>query len=321
MAGGDVIMSTTFEDQVQDYLRLRRGLGCRLDGQGKLLLDFGRFLDLLGHRGPITTEVALEWAEAPQSKDPDRTAQRLGTIRGFLRHRAGFEPATEVPPAQLLGCGIRRKPPHIYTQTEAAALLRACRTLRPVGGLRPHTYETLFSLLLATGLRISEALHLEDRDVDLEAGVLTVRDGKFGKSRLVPLHATVRHPLGCYVSHRDQVVQSSPSFFRTENHSTIPYSAVRTAFDKLRACLEWTAAGRSRRPRIQDMRHTFAVRCLLRWYRQGVHPDRKIAHLATYLGHTEVRDTYWYLSAVPELSALAVERFERFASQAQQVTS
>ena len=314
-------MSTTFEDLVQDYLRLRRGLGCRLDGQGMILLDFGRFLDRIGHRGPITAEVALLWAEAPRSKDPDRTAQRLGTIRGFLRHRAGFEPATEVPPVQLLGCGIRRKPPHIYTQAEVAALLTACRRLRPVEGLRPHTYETLFSILLSTGLRISEALRLEDRDVDLEAEVLTVRDGKFGKSRLVPLHATALRPLGRYVSHRDQAVPTPPSFFRTEYHPTIPYYAVRTAFDKLRERLEWSAAGRSRRPRIQDLRHTFAVGCLLRWYRQGIHPDRKIAHLATYLGHTEVRDTYWYLSAVPELSALAAERFERFASQTQQVKS
>jgi integrase len=314
-------MSRRFENQVLDYIALRRGLGCRLDGQGKVLLDFGRFLDRSKHQGPITTEVALRWAEAPQSKDPARTAQRLGTIRGFLHHRAGFDPATEVPPTQLLGCGISRKPPHIYTQSEVDALLRACRKLRPVEGLRPHTFEVLFSLLFSTGLRISEALNLEDRDVDIEEEVMTVRDSKFGKSRLVPLHTTAVRPLGRYVSHRDQMAPVSTSFFRTEHHATIPYSAVRTAFDKLRARLEWTTEGRARRPRIQDMRHTFAVRCLVRWYREGIHPDRKIAHLATYLGHTEVRDTYWYLSAVPELSAFAVERFESFVKQGRQVTS
>ncbi|MFQ5516340.1 MAG: tyrosine-type recombinase/integrase [Acidimicrobiia bacterium] len=180
-------MSTTFEDQVKSYIGLRRGLGCRIDDRGKLILSFGRFLDEIAHDGPITTEVALRWAEAHQSKNPDRTAQRLGIIRGFLRHRAGFEPATEVPPVQLLGCGIRRKPPHIYSQTEVDDLLRACRKLEPRNGLRPHTFETLFSLLLSTGLRISEALHLEDRDVDLKAAVLTVRDGKFGKPRVLGL--------------------------------------------------------------------------------------------------------------------------------------
>jgi integrase/recombinase XerD len=307
-------MNTTFEDQVSGYIKLRRGLGCRIEVQGKILLDFGRFLDRLGHVGPITAELALQWAVAPVSKDPDRTAQRLGTIRGFLRHRAGFEPATAVPPTHLLGSGIRRKPPHIYSGAEIDALMRACRGLRPRGGLRPHTYETMFSLLLSTGLRISEALHLQVSDVDVETGVLKVRDGKFGKSRLVPLHSSARRPLSRYVSHRDRATPPSTFFFRTEHHGALPYSAVRTAFDTLRRRLEWTCAGRSRRPRIQDMRHTFAVGCLLRWYRQGIHPDRKIGHLATYLGHTEVRDTYWYLSAVPELSALAAERFERFAS-------
>ena len=312
-------MSSSFEDQVKDYLVLRRGLGCRLEIQGKILLDFGRFLDRLGHRGPITTEVALQWAEAPQSKDPNRNAQRLGTIRGFLRHRAGFDPATEVQPTKLLGCGIRRKPPHIYSTNEEQALLRACRLLRPREGLRPHTFEVLFSLLVSTGLRISEALHLEDRDVDLDNAVLTVRDGKFGKSRLVPLHPTAVPPLGRYLHHRNEVATGSSSFFRTEYHTSLPYSAVRTAFDWLRERLGWTGEGRSRRPRIMDMRHTFAVRCLLNWYREGINADRRIGHLATYLGHTEVRDTYWYLSAVPELSGLALKRFERFAQQGREV--
>ncbi len=314
-------MNMTFENQALEYIALRRGLGCRFDGQAKVLLDFGRFLDRIGYQGPITIEVALQWAQAPQSKDPARTAQRLGTIRGFLRHRAGFEPETQVPPTQLLGCGIRRKPPHIYTQSEIGALLLACRGLCPREGLRPHTYEVLFSLLLSTGLRISEALRLEDNDVNLKDKILTVRDGKFGKSRLVPFHATALQPLIGYVSHRDQVAQASPSFFRTEYHATIPYSAVRTSFDKLRARLGWTAEGRSRCPRIHDMRHTFAVRCLLTWYRKGIQPDQKIAHLSTYLGHAEVRDTYWYLSAVPELTALAIERFENFARKAHEVSS
>jgi len=304
-------MSANFEDQVKNYLELRRGLGCRLEGQGKILLDFGRFLDQHGHRGPITTELALHWAEAPCSKDPDRTAQRVGTIRGFLRHRAGFEPETEIPPPQLLGCGIRRKSPHIYTQTELQELLGACSSLTPQNGLRPHTYKTLFSLLVSTGLRISEALQLETHDVDLETGVLTVRDSKFGKTRLVPLHATALAPLRQYAHHRDEMTPAALAFFRTEYHDRLPYHAVKYTFVRMRNHLGWTEAGRVRLPRIQDMRHTFAVECLLRWYREGIHPDRKIAHLATYLGHTEVRDTYWYLSAVPELTALAAERFER----------
>jgi integrase len=309
-------MSESYIAQVEEYLALRRGLGWRLVGQGALLLDLGRFLEGIAHRGPLTQEVALRWAQAPRSKDPDQTARRLGAIRGFLRHRAGFDPRNEVPATQLLGCGIRRKPPHVYTDAEVDALLDATSKLRPQRGLRSHTYTVLFSLLLSTGLRISEALHLEDRDVDLEEGVLTVRDGKFGRSRLVPLHPTALSPLRSYVALRNRLTPvSATSFFRTQGHSSLGYDAVRCTFVRLRKRLGWTDVGRARRPRIQDMRHTFAARCLVRWYRVGTDVDRKIAHLATYLGHVEIRDTYWYLSAVPELAALAATRFEDFGGR------
>ena len=309
-------MTATFLQQVEAYVALRRALGTSLVQQAALLRDFGRFLDrALGRDGPITSELALRWAQAPRSKDPDQTARRLGAIRGFLRHRAGFDTGTEVPPPQLLGSGIRRRPPHIYAPDEIGALLKLCARLQPRCGLRPHTYRTLFCTLLATGLRVSEALHLDDADVDLEEGVLTVRHGKFGKSRLVPLHPTTIPPLRGYVAHRDATVPHADGFFRTERHARLSYSAVRFTFVELRRRLGWTAQGRCRLPRLHDARHTFAASCLLRWYRDGVPPDRRIAHLATYLGHVEVRDTYWYLSVLPELSAIAAERFERYAAQ------
>lgn len=311
-------MTTTFMQQAEDFVTLRRGLGAQLRQQAKLLLDFGRFLDGVGHEGPITTELALRWAQAPRSMDPAQTARRLGSIRAFLRHRAGFDPATEVPDTQLLGAGIRRKPPHIYSPSEVQALLTGCAGLRPKAGLRPLTYRTLFALLFATGLRISEALGLDDADVNLKDGVLTVRRGKYGRHRLVPLHATAIEPLQAYVRVRDHTTPQSAAYFRTDTHARLSYSAVRMTFVRLRRRLGWTAEGRARRPRLHDARHTFAVNCLVRWYREGVHPDARIAHLATYLGHVEVRDTYWYLSAVPELTALASERFERFASDTQE---
>lgn len=312
MAGG-AAMKKTFLARAEDYITLRRSLGCRLVGQDVLLRDFGRFLDRAVRRGAITTEVALRWAQAPQSKDPDQMARRLGAVRGFLRYQAGFDGVTEVPPPGLIGCGIRRKPPHIYSDAEVQDLLRACGRLEPRGGLRPHTCRTLFSLLLATGLRISEALHLNDSDVDLEAGVLTIRDGKFGKARLVPVHPSAVAPLRRYVHHRDHVMPRASAFFCWERQPRLAYFHVRTAFIKLRCRLGWTREGRSRCPRIHDLRHTMAVSCLVRWYREGIPPERRIAHLATYLGHVEVRDTYWYLSAVPELASIASERFARFA--------
>ena len=312
-------MNETFLQQIDDYVALRRGLGTRLVQQGPLLRDFGRFLDNAGHTGPITMELALHWAQAPRSKGPDQTARRLGAIRGFLRHRSAFDPATAVPAPDLLGSGIRRRPPHIYSDAEVKTLQQQCATLRPRQGLRPHTNRTLFGLLFASGLRISEAFHLDNVDVDLVEGVVTVRNGKFGKSRLVPLHPTAIPPLQHYVAHRDSVVPHADAFFRTERHVRLSHTEVRSAFDALRKRLGWTSQGRARRPRVHDARHTFAASCLVRWYREGVHPDCRIAHLATYLGHVEVRDTYWYLTAVPELAALASQRFEHFAASSQEV--
>lgn len=312
-------MSQTFLQQVDEYVALRRRLGTRLVMQAALLRDFSRFLDGTGHVGPITAELALDWARAPRSKDPDQTARRLSVIRGFLRHRAGFDQATEIPPPDLLGSGIRRKPPHIYSEAEVKALLQQCAELRPRNGLRAHTYRTLFCLLFASGLRISEALHLDDVDVDLVEGVMTVRHGKFGKSRLVPLHATALVPLRRYVARRDATAPPSDAFFRTDRHTRLSYTEVRMTFGRMRSRLGWTSEGRARRPRVHDTRHTFAATCLLRWYREGVQLDHRIAHLATYLGHVEVRDTYWYLTAVPSLAALASRRFESFAKNDRRV--
>ncbi len=300
---------------VQDYLVLRRGLGYQLASQGKALLSFARFLDRIGHSGPVTVELAVRWARLSRSTDPCNTARRLGVLRGFLRHRTAFDPANEVPPLGLLGPASRRRPPHIYSEAEIAALLRSAAALAPPGGLRPRSYVTLFALLVSTGLRISEALGLACRDVDLDTGVLTVRAGKFGKSRLIPLHPSALEPLRRYGALRDRWrgAPQSDVFFRTEFAARLTYPAVLTTFDGLRRRLGWTADRCLRRPRLHDLRHSFAVRRLVRWYQEGADLDHKVAVLATYLGHVTVTDTYWYLTAVPELMALTAQRFERFA--------
>jgi integrase len=215
----------------------------------------------------------------------------------------------------LGGFPRRRKPPHIYSDGEIADLLRAAAALRPPGGLRPQTYVTLFALLAATGLRISEARRLTTHDVDLEAGRLVIRESKFRKSRLVPLHPTAVTGLRRYADLRDRYagLPRSERFFRTEHAVELKQRAVESSFERLRVRLGWTAQGRTRRPRIHDLRHTFAVRRLLRWYEEGADLDRKLLALATYLGHTKVADTYWYLSAIPELLAITSKRFEHFA--------
>jgi integrase len=177
---------------VEEYLSVRRGLGFALETPAYLLRDFARYADTVGHRGPLTTELAVRWSLASRSNNPARAVRRLAAVRQFARYRALLDPATEVPPPGLLGRLPRRPQPHIYSDDELAALLHQASLLRPRGGLRPLTYVAFFSLLACTGLRLSEACQLAVEDVDLSAGVLTVREGKFRKARLVPLHRARR---------------------------------------------------------------------------------------------------------------------------------
>lgn len=300
---------------VDEYLALRRGLGFDLETPRWLLLDFVRYADRIGHRGPVTIDLAVQWALSSRSSDSAQAVRRLSAVRQFARHLAVFDPATEIPPVGLLGRVPRRKQPHLYSDAEIAALLRQATLLWPRNGLRPRTYVAFFSLLVTTGLRLSEACRLTTGDVDLVDGILTVRESKFRRSRLVPLHPTATQALTRYAGHRNACrgAPRSRYFFRTERAPALTRAAVEKTFSRLRDRLGWTAQGRARRPRIHDLRHTFAVRRLLRWYEDGADVDRMILALATYLGHAKATDTYWYLSAVPELMALGSQRFERFA--------
>jgi len=311
----------SFLDLVEDYLAFRRGLGFELESPGLLLLNFARYADRIGHDGHVTTDLAVPWALATSSSDPAAPTRRLSVLRQFARYRAVFDPATEVPPAGLLGHLPRRKQPHIYSVAEIALLLRQASLLWPRGGLRPKTYVAFFSLLFSTGLRLGEACRLMPDDVNLNDGILTILESKFRKSRLVPLHPTATQALIRYADHRNTPRTRSGSFFRTDHAPALKRNTVQKTFWRMRDRLGWTAHERVRRPRIQDTRHTFAVRRLLRWYEDGADVDRKILALATYLGHARPTDTYWYLSAVPELMAIASARFERFARHEQESPS
>lgn len=317
-------MTGAVSARVEEYLALRRGLGYRSPTQERALRAFGRHLDQDGHQGPIPLESSLDWATTTASSDPCNPARRLATVRGFLRHLAAVDGFTEVPEPGLLGPTGHRKPPHIYTEAEIADLLSAAAGLAPTGGLRPHCYATLFGLLASTGLRISEALALSCGDVDLDAAVLTVRAGKRGRTRLVPLHPSALSPLTAYAADRRRR-QGKPdedeAFFRTDRSDRIDYNSAFHAFDVLRRRLGWTATGRTRAPRIHDLRHTMVVRRIQAWHAQNVDVDANIPVLATYLGHVEVREVYWYLSAVPELMGLVADRFEAFAGHTQEGVS
>jgi len=304
---------TTLLPLVEEYLVFRRGLGFSLETQACQLSNFARYAEQVRHRGPITIELAVGWASTG-SNNPGRAARRLSAVRQFARYLATLDPKTEVPPLGLLGRVPHHRQAHIYSDAELSELLHQASLLHPRNSLRPRTYVAFFSLLASTGLRLSEGCALEPGDVDLDAGILTVRGGKFRKARLVPLHPSATEALARYAAERDACCKAglSQRFFRTERVALNP-EAVEKTFSRIRQRLGWTAEGRTQRPRIHDIRHTFAVRRLLGWYREGADLERKVLALSMYLGHAKVSDTYWYLTGVPELMAIAAERFERFA--------
>jgi len=305
----------TMVSLVQDYLRFRRELGFSLGSAGQELLLFGRHADRTGHCGPLTVDLAVRWARLPTNAQPAYWAWRLHAVRMFAQHRALEDPRTEVPPAGLLGRMYRRAQPHIYSAGEIAALVRAAGRLGR--RMRPHTCVALFGLLASTGLRVGEALGLKREHVDLEAGLLTIVKSKSSKRRLVPLHSSATETLRRYAARRDRThpYPRSDAFFLTDRGTALTYQRVTTTFRTLRRQLGWQASPGGVIPRLHDLRHTFAVRTLLRWYAAGADVDEKIAALATYLGHVNVTSTYWYLTAVPELMAVTARRFERYVGQ------
>ena len=299
------------EQALTDYLSIRRSLGFRLREPGTCLRNFVAFLQTEG-ASYITRELALRWATQPVNAQPSTWAWRLGMVRRFALWHSASEPRTEIPPVGLLPHRYRRKPPHIYSEEEIQRLLRRTQELPSPKELRARTYTTLFGLLVATGMRVNEALHLDGPDVDLNPGILHIRRTKFGKSRYVPVHLSTVHALKKYAEVRDRIfpAPSTPAFFISERGRRITEWMARYTFAKLsqQIGLRVAAKGHGRGPRLHDMRHRFAARTLIHWYRAGLDVERELPKLATYLGHVHVNDTYWYLEAVPELLQLATDR-------------
>jgi integrase len=297
---------------VKDYLKMRRSLGFKLRDMGYNLQHFVSFMEQ--QRAPIiTTALALRWAKRPQNVQPAHWAVRLSYVRSFARYWSATEPRTEIPPLGLLPFRYQRSTPHIYSDNEIQQLLKAANNLPPLRGLRRWTYHCLFGLMAVTGLRISEAIRLNREDVDLKQGLLTIRLTKFGKSRLVPIHSSTVTKLKQYTHQRDNLYPRSPTsrFFLSNRGTPLTDCMVRQTFVKLSRQLGLRKASDSFGPRLHDLRHRFAVTTLLHWYRTGVDVEQRLPVLSTYLGHAHVTDTYWYLSAIPELLALTKDRLEK----------
>lgn len=296
---------------LDDYLALRRGLGFSLEQQGSLLSRFVAHVAQHGD-GHVTTKLALEWAMLPARASPQSWVKRLGMVRSFALHLRAFEPATEIPPADLLPCRTTRFVPYLYSDQEIEALLRAAGQLR--GSFKPSTYATLFGLLAVTGMRVGEAIALDRSDLDWDSGMLVIRRGKLDKAREIALHPTTVKALRSHASRRDRLFPRprTPSFFVSQVGTRLLRQNVHETFVGIlrRAGL---SDRRPRRPRIHDLRHSFAMRTVRDWYEQGLDVEQRLPLLSTYLGHVGPSSTYWYLTATPELLALASQRLEQAA--------
>lgn len=314
----------SLNELVKRYLAERGRLGFDLRQSTNILRSFERHVKAVGHRGPLTVEVMADWArrDSHGSSDPHTWARRLKALRTFTRWLQQFEPRTEIPDDAVFGRPSERLAPHIYTDQEIVDLLAAARRLRPTPGLRGAVFETLFGLIACSGMRISEALALRNADVDLKRGMLTIHRTKFAKSRQVPMQPSTVQALRRYRSMRDlsgvSAQMEAPFFVATRGRLRglpLSDSHAHLVFRQLREQLGWRNRGAHHAPRIHDLRHTFVVRRMVLWQAQGVDIDQAMLSLSTYVGHAMVTNTYWYLSAVPELMAQAAGRFESFMPQ------
>jgi integrase len=302
----------SLQDHLTEYVTARRALGTRLEEPAQTLRRFVQFMARKRARF-ITIQLALEWSQQSQGVQRATWARKLSMVRQFARWGSAIDPRHQVPPRRLLSVRHRRSKPHIYSDDEITRLMTEATQLRSSNGMKALTLETLIGLLAVTGLRPGEAAALENRDVDLQTGLLVIRESKFGKSRQVPIHSSTAEALRRYARARDRVFghPGSPRFLISHRGTSLDLGTVRRWFCKISiACnLRGKAEGHrcGRGPRLQDLRHTFATRRLVEWYKTGRNVAVQMPKLATYLGHSSVECTYWYIEAVPELLELATE--------------
>jgi integrase len=299
---------TDLRQAADDYLRLRRSLGHEMAEAAYLLADFVTFLDDRGEQ-TVTIAAALDWVK---TREPGvvttASPRRITAVRGFARYLSGIDPSTEVPPLGLVPYCQRRGQIFLYSDADISAIMAAAKETIPQP-LRAATYHSLIGLLAAAGLRIGEAIKLDRDDIAWAESVLHIRETKFGKSRLVPLQDSVMNALREYDAVRGRLMPTprDPSFFVSLTGRRLIYAVVCPTF---RTLVDAAGVGLDapHPPRLHELRHTFAVRTLLHWYRTEDNIQAKIPSLSTYMGHREPACTYWYLSAAPELLALAAAR-------------
>ncbi len=305
-------MNKSLKNQIKNYLDLRRGFGFKLKKDERLLYNFYDFLTRK-KSAFITTALALEFACQNPSVSHDQWAKRLGIIRIFSKYMKAIDLRTEIPPRSLLPLKHKRPPPFIFSDENIKDMLRTCADLEYKHDIDRYSYYTVFGLIAVTGMRLGEALGLENDSVDLNEGILTVRNSKFNKSRCLPIHPTTVRVLREYRMLRDQHLKNEPiSFFVDRNGNSLKEYGIRKIFHQILEKLGSKIQAKRKSPRIMDLRHSFAVKVLARWYQQGLDVDLHIPLLSTYMGHVLPSLTYWYLTGTPQLLKLALFRLENY---------
>jgi len=296
---------------VQEYLSLRRSLGFKLIDTEYVLRWFLAFMER-EHATHIKTEAVLRWVHASETVSLPQRSSRFAVIRKFAQYAHALDAAHEVPPYRLVTHRTERINPHIYSDSEVLRLLEACLALPAGNGLRRYTYYTIFGLIAVTGMRISEATSVRRDDVDLSAGIITIRETKFSKTRCIPVHDSTIQVLAEYLRRRDKIHSDalSSTFFLSDSGTALTTAVLRCMFLRISHRIGFRKPNQRYGPRVHDLRHTFAVKTVMRWYREGADVDQQMPLLSTYLGHVKPSDTYWYLSSVPELVGLAAARLE-----------
>lgn len=302
---------TTLRSHLENYLKLRRQLGFRLRVPGILLNNFVRFAEQQ-RASFISTKLALEWATLLPHIQPMQKARRLAVIRRFASYLSAIEPRTEVPPKRLLGREFRRRQPFLYHPEDIARLMEVAGQIYGDSPLKAATLAAVIGLMAVTGMRVGEVIGLDSSDVDLSQRVITVRHAKGDRSRFVPLDSSTQRALEHYATLRDQTLprRHCSSFFVSARGNRLVYGTVHRNFILVAHRSGLVKPGERRRPRLHDLRHHFCIETMLRWYRADENIDARLPELSTYLGHSHVEDTYWYLSAMPELLALATQRWQ-----------
>ena len=301
--------------QIEEYIAYKRSLGYKITVEASELRRFAAYTRAISYNGSLKSDLAIQWASLNADYSRFYKARRLETIHTFAKYISAFDSDAQIPHPGVFGRCHGRTSPYIYSDLEISLLITEAGKLYSPDGIRAYTVSTAIGLLRSTGLRVSELTLLRIKDVNLVEGYLYINSSKFKKDRIVPLHSTVIEELVKYqgfIAEKCGKREETAYFFISSYGKRFNTRAFEYAFKLIRPVLLKDAAHNSTRRvlRLYDIRHTFACETVKRWLESGIDVNKKLYLLSTYLGHVKPEDTYWYLSATPQLLAISCNRYE-----------